>query len=128
MLHRFCVCLVSDALCSDSCAVDDRQLQTNSAQLEDVYEHAVSTPLRRFEKALQQANIAFTCIFTAEMVLKIVGLGPWRYFTDPWSLFDAAVVSFSLVEMIIEIIAHSGAEGVTALRSVALSTYSRHHM
>lgn len=51
------------------------------------------------------------------MVLKMFGLGPWKYLTDPWSLFDAAVVAFSLVEVITELEARSSAGGgLTALR------------
>lgn len=73
----------------------------------------------RFEEGLHQANFIFTFLFTAEMILKIIGLGPWRYFTDAWSLFDAAVVAFSLVEVVTELMARSSAGGgMTALRCV----------
>lgn len=71
----------------------------------------------RLEEALHEANYAFTFLFTIEMVLKIIGLGLWRYFTDPWSLFDATVVAFSLLEVITELMARSSAGGgMTALR------------
>lgn len=71
----------------------------------------------RLEEGLHQANFVFTFLFTAEMVLKMAGLGPWRYLTDAWSLFDAAVVAFSLVEVITELQARSSSNGgLTALR------------
>lgn len=58
----------------------------------------------------------FTGIFTLEMILKVIGLGPFRYLSDPWSLFDALVVAFSLVELVTELMARSSANGLTALR------------
>lgn len=70
----------------------------------------------RLEEVLAQANMAFTLLFTAEMVAKLVGLGPWAYLTDAWSLFDALVVAFSLVELVTELMARSSGGGLTALR------------
>lgn len=70
----------------------------------------------RLEEALSQANMAFTFIFTAEMIIKVIGLGPWKYVTDLWCVFDALVVAFSLVELISELMARSSASGLTALR------------
>eukprot|EP00878_Enallax_costatus_P044996 GHUV01053820.1.p2 GENE.GHUV01053820.1~~GHUV01053820.1.p2 ORF type:complete len:118 (+),score=21.80 GHUV01053820.1:360-713(+) len=86
----------------------------NTVTLAMVYE-GMSTQL---DDALRQANYVFTFLFTAEMVLKIIGLGLWRYITDPWSLFDAAVVAFSLVEVVTELMAKSAGAGgrMTALR------------
>jgi hypothetical protein len=71
---------------------------------------------QRFEEGLHQANLAFTVIFTFEMLSKIAGLGLFTYLSDAWSLFDAFVVAFSLVEMITELMARSNASGLTALR------------
>lgn len=62
------------------------------------------------------ANFAFTGAFTLEMILKIAGLGAWKYLSDPWSLFDAIVVAFSLVELITELLARTHSGGLSALR------------
>ncbi|WIA07983.1 hypothetical protein OEZ85_007455 [Tetradesmus obliquus] len=72
----------------------------------------------KFEEGLHQANLAFTILFTVEMLAKIAGLGLFAYLSDAWSLFDALVVAFSLVEMVTELMARSNASGLTALRSV----------
>jgi hypothetical protein len=70
----------------------------------------------RFEEALHEANLAFTILFTFEMLAKIAGLGLFTYLSDAWSLFDALVVAFSLVEMVTELMARSSASGLSALR------------
>jgi hypothetical protein len=49
---------------------------------------------RSLEVGLADANTAFTALFCLELVLKVVGLGPWTYLSDYWNLFDALVVSF----------------------------------
>lgn len=46
----------------------------------------------------------------------MIGLGPFKYLSDAWNLFDAAVVAFSLVELISELMARSSVSGLTALR------------
>jgi hypothetical protein len=51
------------------------------------------------EEGLAAANTAFTYIFCVELGSKLVGLGPWGYFTDAWNCFDAAVVTVSLIEL-----------------------------
>lgn len=62
------------------------------------------------------ANFVFTGTFALEMTLKLIGLGPWRYLSDAWNLFDALVVAFSLVELVTELMARSNANGLSALR------------
>jgi hypothetical protein len=51
------------------------------------------------ERALGQANLAFTALFIAEAALKVAGLGPWGYARDPWNVFDGAVVALSVLEL-----------------------------
>eukprot|EP00775_Hariotina_reticulata_P006841 gene6841-7059_t len=77
--------------------------------------HGMSAQL---EEDLSRANMVFTFLFTVEMVLKIIGVGLFKYLTDPWSLFDGVVVAFSMVELVSELMARSNAQGLTALRSV----------
>lgn len=70
----------------------------------------------RVEEALAYANFVFTGAFALEMILKLIGLGPWRYLSDAWNMFDALVVAFSLVELVTELMARSSANGLSALR------------
>jgi voltage-dependent calcium channel L type alpha-1D len=37
------------------------------------------------------SNIVFACVFNAEMVLKLIGLGN-TYFLEPWNKFDMVIV------------------------------------
>jgi hypothetical protein len=41
---------------------------------------------------LEDANVVLTACFTAEMVMKMVAYGCHKYFSDPFSRFDAVVV------------------------------------
>ncbi|KAG7253748.1 hypothetical protein CRUP_003796, partial [Coryphaenoides rupestris] len=41
----------------------------------------------------------FTGIFTAEMCFKIIALDPYYYFQEGWNIFDAIIVSLSLMEL-----------------------------
>uniref|UniRef100_A0A8C2CT82 Sodium channel protein n=1 Tax=Cyprinus carpio TaxID=7962 RepID=A0A8C2CT82_CYPCA len=55
------------------------------------------------------------CIFTAEMVLKIIALDPYYYFQQGWNIFDSLIVSLSLMELGL-----SNVEGLSVLRSFRL--------
>jgi hypothetical protein len=48
------------------------------------------------------ANEFFTWIFFAELVFKIIGLGPKNYIADSYNIFDSVVVGFSLIDWVIE--------------------------
>ena len=50
-----------------------------------------------YVKFLRTCNLAFVIIFTAEAVLKLIGLGPSYYFWVDWNKFDFAIVLVSLV-------------------------------
>uniref|UniRef100_A0A8D0G386 Sodium channel protein n=1 Tax=Sphenodon punctatus TaxID=8508 RepID=A0A8D0G386_SPHPU len=69
----------------------------------------------QFRSVLQVGNLVFTGIFTAEMVLKIIALDPYSYFQVGWNIFDAIIVSFSLVELFLE-----NVDGLSVLRSFRL--------
>ena len=58
-----------------------------------------STPQK--DEYLFYANEFFTWIFFAEMVFKLIGLGPRNYVGDSYNVFDCVVVSISLVDWII---------------------------
>lgn len=65
---------------------------------------------------------AFTCIFTAEMVLKIIALDPYYYFQEGWNIFDGIIVTLSLMELTL-----SSVGGMSVLRTFRLvSTFSTH--
>lgn len=61
----------------------------------------------------------FTGIFTAEMVLKLIALDPYYYFQKGWNIFDAIIVSFSLLELCLENVV-----GMSVLRSFRLVSLS----
>ncbi len=50
--------------------------------------------VERFESPLHLANMAILAIFTFEVVVKMGAEGskPWRYFRDPWNVFDFLIV------------------------------------
>eukprot|EP01065_Artemidia_motanka_P051634 TRINITY_DN9133_c0_g2_i1.p1 TRINITY_DN9133_c0_g2~~TRINITY_DN9133_c0_g2_i1.p1 ORF type:complete len:2103 (+),score=593.84 TRINITY_DN9133_c0_g2_i1:101-6310(+) len=52
-----------------------------------------------FTDMLELANVVFVCIFAVEACIKMVGLWPGPYFSDPWNRFDFLVVVASLVAL-----------------------------
>jgi len=48
------------------------------------------------ENVLHYVNVVFVAIFTAECLVKLVGLRHY-YFKNPWNVFDFAVVVMSIV-------------------------------
>jgi sensor histidine kinase YesM len=48
------------------------------------------------------ASEFFTWIFVAELLFKLIGLGPKNYIADSYNIFDAVVVGISLVDWVIE--------------------------
>ncbi|KAA0159275.1 hypothetical protein FNF28_05910 [Cafeteria roenbergensis] len=79
--------------------------------------------------ALEVVNFVLTVLFTLEMIVKVVGLGPRRYVRDPFNAFDALIVITTLVEVVVippsfltattEDIA-AGGGGISALRTFRL--------
>lgn len=61
-------------------------------------------------------NIAFTIIFTFEVILKLVGLGVRAYCADRFNVFDAIIVIISILELCL---ASSGGF-ISALRALRL--------
>ena len=52
-----------------------------------------------FSHALEILNYTFIAVFTIEMIIKVIGLGPKLYASDRFNLFDTAVVLISFVEL-----------------------------
>jgi Ion transport protein len=59
-------------------------------------------------------NLAFTIIFTIEMVIKMYGLGIKRYVKDAFNVFDCFVVILSLVELVINYTSDGSGGGATS--------------
>ena len=52
-------------------------------------------------EVLEILNYIFTAIFGIEMVLKLIGMGPYGYIKDPFNLFDGFIVIMrSVVELV----------------------------
>jgi hypothetical protein len=67
-------------------------------------------------KTMEKLNTAFTFIFTTELVLKNISLGTIDYLRDKINVFDAILVSISLVEFITSSGGNSGFSAFRALR------------
>lgn len=48
---------------------------------------------------LDIVNIFFFLLFFIEMLIKIGGLGPKRYIQDHYNIFDAFIVSLSIIDV-----------------------------
>jgi hypothetical protein len=53
----------------------------------------------KFKGSLEFLNVIFAAIFIGEAAAKIVGLGPWEYFTSLTNLFDFVIVIVSCIEI-----------------------------
>lgn len=62
------------------------------------------------------ANVIFTIIFALEMVLKLFGLGIFKYVEDGFNIFDGVIVCVSLFELFF----HSESSGLSVLRAFRL--------
>lgn len=56
------------------------------------------------EKVILALNDFFTWAFFAEMVIKMIGLGVNNYIHDKFNLFDAVVVTLSLIDWFLAVI------------------------
>ena len=57
---------------------------------------------RKIADEAAAANDFFTFCFLAEMIIKLLGLGPKAYTKEGFNLFDAAIVVLSMIEFAIE--------------------------
>uniref|UniRef100_A0A8B9DGP8 Voltage-dependent L-type calcium channel subunit alpha n=1 Tax=Anser cygnoides TaxID=8845 RepID=A0A8B9DGP8_ANSCY len=51
-------------------------------------------------------NVAFTVLFTLEMILKLMAFKAKGYFGDPWNVFDFLIVIGSIIDVILSEIDH----------------------
>ena len=66
-------------------------------------------------RILTTGNYIFTGIFTCEAILKIIAMTPAKYLKNGWNVFDAFIVSISLVELGL-----ANVKGLSVLRSFRL--------
>ncbi len=48
-------------------------------------------------RVLEYCNLFFAAFFAVELVLKLIGLGLYGYFSDPFNTFDAIIVLIRFV-------------------------------
>ncbi|XP_052230503.1 two pore calcium channel protein 1-like isoform X2 [Dreissena polymorpha] len=57
-------------------------------------------PNSRNNFTISNVSIVFSCLYTLEVFLKVMGKGPVKYFTNPWDIFDFLVTMASLADII----------------------------
>ncbi|RMX46589.1 hypothetical protein pdam_00019719 [Pocillopora damicornis] len=74
----------------------------------------------QFKKVLDVLNLMFTTIFTVEMILKLVALGPLYYIQGKWNIFDGIIVIISLVDTGLELADFKESSGTSVFRTFRL--------
>ena len=62
----------------------------------------------------------FTVIFTVEMAVKLVALGPLYYIQGKWNIFDGIIVIISLVDTGLELADFRESSGTSVFRTFRL--------
>ena len=62
----------------------------------------------------------FTVIFTLEMIVKLVALGPLYYLQGRWNIFDGIIVIISLVDTGLELADFKEFSGTSVFRTFRL--------
>ena len=57
---------------------------------------------QELNQALKMFNYFFTTTFCLEAMLKVVALGPERYFSEKWNQLDMAIVALSVLGITLE--------------------------
>lgn len=70
------------------------------------------------EHLTDQLNIVFFYIFFLEMLIKMIGIGLKKYFSDGFGIFDFIVVIFSSIEFFLDLINLNMAGALTAIRAL----------
>ena len=50
---------------------------------------------------LDLINLIFAGIFFLEMIVKLLGMGPSNYIKDSYNIFDAVIVTISIVDILV---------------------------
>ena len=56
----------------------------------------------KLEEILDILNIIFTCIFLLEAIMRLVALGPLRYFRETWNQLDMLIVLSSVFSIVFD--------------------------
>lgn len=56
-----------------------------------------------YAEVLLKINLFFTSVFILEALLKLVGLGLYQYFMNPWNVFDFCIVLASIVDILVDL-------------------------
>ena len=81
----------------------------------------------------ENANYFLVIIFTLELILKLVGFGPRRFFKDGFNIFDTFIVVVSLADLTLKFIETVNHEKFIimqfskALRAVRMLKLARYH-
>ena len=67
----------------------------------------------------------FTVIFTVEMAVKLVALGPLYYIQGKWNIFDGIIVIISLVDTGLELADFRESSGTSVFRTFRLVSQLR---
>lgn len=57
-----------------------------------------------YDKVLNAINYVFTAIFMAESIVKLIALGPKKYFISSWNRFDFLVVLASIIDVVFDLV------------------------
>lgn len=71
----------------------------------------------------QSANVFFTMVFLAEIVIKIVAYSPKRCFRDIWNVLDLLIVVVSVAELGVEFFGDADATGEAVLEPTLFRTF-----
>lgn len=74
---------------------------------------------------LDMVNIVFFGIFTMEMVIKLLGMGPKNYIRDSFNIFDALIVILSVADVCLSFLVENnqmskGKGAISAFRAFRL--------
>jgi hypothetical protein len=73
---------------------------------------------QRWMNALELLNMVCLWFFTIEMVFKLIAYFPIKYWADPWSKFDATVITLSWAAIIFDLGSVQAIRAMRALRIV----------
>lgn len=73
------------------------------------------------QQTLEQFNYFFSTFFMFELLLKLVALGFYGFFIDPYNIFDAVIVVASMADIIIsQIVVKNASSVIIAIRAFRL--------
>lgn len=71
-----------------------------------------------FQADLDSANLFFTWFFITEMAIKFTAIGVRKYFADKMNFLDCAIVSLSIMEMILTAVSGGSGGNLSAFKTI----------